>query len=281
MKFSTLKTKQAVLIQNNHYLPLSTLGWTGSLLDLIQSGQILDVSNLESADWRVLQQDDLGTPLPNPTKIICVGLNYRQHALESGMQIPTQPVIFSRFDTTLNAPYGNVPLDSELTNQLDYEVELAVIIGKTGQRIARESALNHVFGYSVCNDISARDLQLGSDTGGQWTRGKNVDLTCPIGPWIVTRDEIPDPQNLRLTCSVNGLTLQDSSTADMIFDVKEIIHRLSHWFTLEAGDIIITGTPQGVGFARTPPIFLQHNDLTIASIEGIGYLENRILKVNA
>jgi 2-keto-4-pentenoate hydratase/2-oxohepta-3-ene-1,7-dioic acid hydratase in catechol pathway len=281
MKLSTLKTGQAILIQNDHFVPLSSLGLTGSLLNLIQSEQNLSNLNLEKAAWQLLEKTDLGTPLPNPTKIICVGLNYRQHALESGMAIPTQPVIFTRFLTTLNAPYATVPLDSSLTKQLDYEVELAVIIGKTGKHIPRESALDHVFGYSICNDISARDLQLGSDTGGQWTRGKNVDLTCPIGPWIITRDEIPDPQTLRLTCSVNGVTLQDSSTADMIFDVKEIIHRLSHWFTLEAGDIIITGTPEGVGFARKPPIFLQHNDITRASIEGIGFIENTIVEVSA
>jgi 2-keto-4-pentenoate hydratase/2-oxohepta-3-ene-1,7-dioic acid hydratase in catechol pathway len=281
MKLSTLKTGQAILIQNDHFVPLSSLGLKGSLLNLIQSEQNLSNLNLENAVWQPLEKTDLATPLPNPTKIICVGLNYRQHALESGMAIPTQPVIFTRFDTTLNAPFGSVPLDSSLTKQLDYEVELAVIIGKTGKHIPRETALDHVFGYSICNDISARDLQLGTDTGGQWTRGKNVDLTCPIGPWIVTRDEIPDPQTLRLTCSVNGVTLQDSSTADMIFDVKEIIHRLSHWFTLEAGDIIITGTPEGVGFARKPPIFLQHNDVTRASIEGIGFIENTIVEVGA
>ncbi len=281
MKFATLQDGRAVAVQDNRCAPLSTLGFAGSLLEFVQSGQPLEALNLKHAQWLPLEPTQLAAPIAHPPKIICIGLNYRLHAVEGGRPIPTVPVIFTRFDTTLNAPFGDVPLDTALTTQLDYEAELAVVIGKGGTHIARDAALEHVFGYSVCNDLSARDLQLGSDTGGQWTRGKNVDLTCPWGPWIVTRDEILDPQTLRLTCTVNGVTLQDSSTADMIFSVAEIVHRLSHWFTLEAGDLIITGTPEGVGFARKPPIFLHAGDVTRASIEGIGHIENRIVNAKS
>jgi 2,4-didehydro-3-deoxy-L-rhamnonate hydrolase len=258
VKFASRKDGASVMVHNDQFVPLSSLGWSGSLLQLIQFGQTLEI-NLEQSDWRPLERSDLAAPIPNPPKIICVGLNYRDHALESGMAIPTQSVIFTRFNTTLTVPFDPIPHDSSLTSQLDCEVELTVIIG-----------------YSVCNDLSARDLQLGSDTGGQWTRGKNLDGTCPIGPWIVTRDEIADPQSLKLGCLVNGQTLQASSTSEMIFGVQEIVHRLSHWFTLEAGDII-TGTPIGVGFARKPPVFLYPGDVTRAWIEGIGEIENQIV----
>jgi 2-keto-4-pentenoate hydratase/2-oxohepta-3-ene-1,7-dioic acid hydratase in catechol pathway len=134
-----------------------------------------------------------------------------------------------------------------------------------------------VFGYTVVNDVSARDLQMGSDTNGQWTRGKNLDTTLPMGPWIVTKDELPDPGHLRLGCAVNGQTLQDASTESMIFSVPEIVCRLSHWFTLEPGDVIITGTPAGVGFVRKPPIFLKPGDVMRTWIEGIGELENKVV----
>ena len=281
MKLATLKNGTAIAVQNDHFVPLAKLGFEDSLLDLISGNVNLEALKVQlaSATLEPLDLTQLATPIMHPPKIICVGLNYRRHALESGMAVPTQPVVFTRFSTTLNAPYGDVPHDSSITTELDYEVELAIIIGKGGKRIGLDSALEHIFGYTVCNDISARDIQLSKEVGGQWTRGKNVDGTCPIGPWIVTRDEIPDPQNLRLTCQVNGQTLQDSSTSDMIFSVQEIVSRLSYWFTLEAGDIIITGTPEGVGFARKPPIFLKPGDVTTAYVEGIGTLENRIVAV--
>ena len=280
MRFGTLRNGQAIVIQGSQYATLASLGFSGNVLELIEAGSnALEgvKSNLAGATWQALESKDLTVPIQRFPKIICVGLNYRDHAIESGMAIPTQPVIFTRFNTTIKGPFDDIPHESSLTQQLDYEVELAVIVGTGGKRIAREQALEHVFGYTVCNDISARDLQLGSDTGGQWTRGKNVDGTCPIGPWIVTRDEIPDPQNLTLGCSVNGQTLQNSSTSEMVFGVQELIHRLSHWFTLQAGDIIITGTPVGVGFARKPPIFLQPGDVTKAWVEGIGEIENKIV----
>ena len=285
MKLGTLKNSSAIAINDTEgdprFATLGSLGYAGSLQQLLPDrAALIELrSQLRGADWQPLELRDLATPISAPPKIICVGLNYRRHALEAGMSIPAQPVVFTRFLTTLVDPFDDVAHDSSLTQQLDYEVELAVVIGQGGKRIERERALEHVFGYTVCNDISARDVQLGPDTGGQWTRGKNLDRSCPLGPWIVTRDEIPDPQNLRLRCEVNQQTLQDSSTADMIFSVSEIVHRLSHWFTLQSGDVIITGTPEGVGYTRQPPIFLQPGDRTSAWVEGIGSITNGIVAV--
>ena len=285
MKLGTLKDGRAIAAVGERWVPLASLGFPGTLIELAQSGsdglerleRALETSQTEGEP---LDPTQLGPPIPRPPKIICIGLNYRDHALEAGMSIPTQPVIFARFATTLIGPFDPVERDSGLTGELDYEVELAVVIGQGGKRIPFEAALGHVLGYSVCNDISARDLQMGKDTGGQWTRGKNLDGTCPIGPWIVTRDEVPDPQNLRLGCSLNGLTLQDSNTREMVFGVRALVHRLSHWLSLEVGDVIITGTPVGVGFARRPPVFLQPGDVTRAWVEGVGEIENRIVEAD-
>jgi 2,4-didehydro-3-deoxy-L-rhamnonate hydrolase len=285
MKLASLKDGRVIVTDGTRFTPLASLGFSGSMLEFIQAGEgaleKLRV-NLSGVGFHEnLELHDLARPIARPTKVLCIGLNYRDHAIESGMAIPSVPVVFSRFNSTLLDPFEEIQHDSSLTSELDYEVELVVVIGKTGKRIPKDSAMQHVLGYSVCNDVSARDLQMGKDTSGQWTRGKNVDATCPIGPWIVTRDEIPDPQNLKLGCSVNGVVLQNSSTSEMIFGVEELVHRLSFWFTLEAGDVIITGTPVGVGFARKPPIFLKPNDISKVWVEGIGEIENKIAEVNA
>jgi 2-keto-4-pentenoate hydratase/2-oxohepta-3-ene-1,7-dioic acid hydratase in catechol pathway len=285
MKLASLKDGRAIVTDGTRFTPLSSLGFEGSMLGFIRAGaEVFEEvkTNLAGIGFQEnLDLPELALPISRPPKVICIGLNYRDHAIESGMAIPTQPVVFTRFTTTLIDPFDDVEHDSSLTSELDYEVELVIVIGKGGKRIPKESAISHVLGYSVCNDVSARDLQMGKDTGGQWTRGKNVDATCPIGPWIVTKDEIPDPQNLKLGCSVNGVVLQNSSTSEMIFGVEELVHRLSHWFTLEAGDTIITGTPVGVGFARKPPIFLKPGDVTKTWVEGVGEIENKIIEVNA
>ncbi len=285
MKLASLKDGRAIVTDGTRFTPLSDLGFEGSMLSFIRAGEeIFDEvkTNLAGIGYQEnLELHDLALPISRPPKVICIGLNYRDHAIEAGMAIPTQPIVFTRFTTTLVDPFDDVEHDSSLTSELDYEVELVIIIGKGGKRIPKESAMQHVLGYSVCNDVSARDLQMGKDTGGQWTRGKNLDATCPIGPWIVSRDEIADPQNLKLGCSVNGVVLQNSSTSEMIFGVEELVHRLSYWFTLEAGDTIITGTPVGVGFARKPPIFLKPGDTAKVWVEGVGELENKIVEVNA
>lgn len=219
-------------------------------------------------------------PLPVPCKnIMCLGWNYADHAQESaGVQgkeaeLPADPVVFTKSPTSVNGPYGDIPAHAGLTHELDWEVELGVIIGKSGRMIPETRALEHVFGYTVINDISARDLQFRHK---QYFLGKSLDGACPMGPVIVTADEIPDPQALALRCWVNGELKQSSTTAQQIFGVARIISILSRGMTLEAGDIISTGTPSGVGFARKPPQFLRAGDVVECEIDGIGRLRNTV-----
>ncbi len=228
---------------------------------------------------------ELLAPIPRPHKnIFCVGRNYAEHAEESrramGEAKPTGPAhvnIFTKPPTAVNRPYGEIPLDEGVTQEMDWEVELGVIIGATARHVSRDQALARVWGYTVANDITARDVQ--HLPGIQWFLGKSMDSSCPMGPWIVTADEIPDPQALRLGLSVNGVAKQEDTTANMIFDVASIIETLAGVLTLEPGDIIITGTPAGVGFARTPKEFLHPGDVVEASVEGIGTLRNRVVSV--
>ena len=190
------------------------------------------------------------------------------------MKIPTVPVIFTKAPTTVSGPFDDVAVDRRATQQVDWEVELGVIIGKSGRNIAKADALGHVFGYTVINDLSARDLQ---SQHMQWFKGKSLDGFCPMGPFVVTADEFGDPQNKRLQLRVNGVTKQDGQTSNMIFPVDVIIEWLSKGLTLEAGDVIATGTPEGVGMGRTPQEFLQNGDIIETEVEGIGVLRNRIV----
>lgn len=235
-------------------------------------GAVHDLSNVQ-----------LAAPIPQPRKnIMCLGRNYYEHALESyqarGEQRPQgdAPVIFTKATTTINDPYGQIVIDPALSTQIDWEAELAVIIGKTGKNISEEQALSYVFGYTVLNDVTARDIQ---DKFKQFFKGKSLDGYCPIGPWIVTADEIPDPQALDLRLRVNGVLKQEGNTRDMIYQVKTIISILSQGMTLEPGDIIATGTPSGVGFARKPPEFLKAGDIMETEINGIGLLRNEVVMV--
>jgi 2-keto-4-pentenoate hydratase/2-oxohepta-3-ene-1,7-dioic acid hydratase in catechol pathway len=205
--------------------------------------------------------------------VVCIGLNYRDHVAESGAPVPTEPQLFAKWANAIVGP-GAPVVHPAITERLDYEAELTVVMGRSARRVSVADALDHVLGYTCGNDISARDLQFG-DT--QWTRGKALDTFAPIGPWIVTADEIPDPQVLGVRCLVNGETLQDSSTAEMIFGVAEIIAFTSEAITLDPGDVIMTGTPPGVGFARNPPRFLRPGDTVRVEIDGIGALENPIV----
>lgn len=220
-------------------------------------------------------------PLPRPAKnVICLGVNYAAHAQEAAAargrtaDAPTHPVVFTKAPTTVIGPTDPFPYDSEVSTHIDWEVELAVIIGVSGRKISAERALDHVFGYTVLNDITARDLQ---SNHKQFFIGKSLDGACPMGPVIVTADELPDPQSLRLTTHVNGVLKQDANTADMIFTVASTISILSKSMTLEAGDIISTGTPEGVGFARTPPEYLKPGDVVECMVEGIGTLRTPIV----
>lgn len=218
---------------------------------------------------------ELLPPVPNPGKIICIGLNYRAHAIEGGNAIPDYPAVFTRCATSLAAP-GGAMLFPECSDMLDFEAELAVIIGKTAQNVAVADALHYVAGYSCFNDGSVRDYQRKST---QWTMGKNFDSTGGFGPELVTSDELPaGASGLRLVSRLNGNIMQDSNTADMIFDVATLIAILSEGMTLEPGDVIATGTPSGVGYARNPPVFMQPGDVIDIEIEGIGTLTNTVVK---
>ncbi len=225
---------------------------------------------------RRLQIEKLLAPLV-PTDILCIGLNYREHAKESGAALPENPVLFIKSGNTLNNPGDPIPLP-RLSSQVDYECELAVIIGRTARNVSRDDALKHVFGYTAANDVSARDWQREKALGGgQWARGKSFDGFCPLGPCIVTADEIPNPNALRIRTLLNGQVMQDHTTADMIFDVPALIQSLSSTMTLRPGAVILTGTPQGVGFARTPPVFLKPGDAVVVELEKIGRLENPVV----
>jgi 2-keto-4-pentenoate hydratase/2-oxohepta-3-ene-1,7-dioic acid hydratase in catechol pathway len=228
-----------------------------------------------------LDRVKLLAPIPRTRKnIFALGRNYGEHAKESaaarGSTQVSAPVIFTKAPTTINAPYGEIIIDPAVSVQIDWEVELGIVIGKGGRKIAREDSLKHVFGYTVINDVTARDLQ---DRTSQFFVGKSVDGYCPMGPWIVTADEIGDPQNLNLQCRVNGVVKQNGNTHDMIYSVAFVIQDLSLTLTLEAGDVITTGTPSGVGFARKPPEFLKPGDVLESEIEKIGALKNRVVGV--
>ena len=223
----------------------------------------------------------LSAPIPRPRKnIMCLGWNYAEHAKETALirgqetKAPEYPVIFTKAPTTVNSPYGNIIIDPQVSVEIDWEVELAVIIGNGGKNIPEEDAMSHVFGYTVLNDVSARDLQ---SRHKQFFKGKSIDGYCPMGPWIVTADEINDPQQLEVRVRVNGITKQEGNTSMMIFPIRTIIAVLSQGMTLEPGDIIATGTPSGVGFARNPPEFLKSGDVMETEIEGIGILRNVVV----
>ena len=216
---------------------------------------------------------ELGPPIVRPGKIICVGRNYAEHAHETGSAVPDRPILFSKFATAIVGPFDDVVRPTEVSD-LDYEAELCVIIGDGGRHIAREHALEHVAGYCCANDVSARTAQL--RMGDQWLRGKSFDTFCPIGPALVTRDEIADPQTLRIGTRVDGVVLQDDTTANMIFDVATLVSYCSDAFTLHHGDMLLTGTPPGVALGRTPPTWLQPGQLCEVEIDGIGRIANRV-----
>jgi 2-keto-4-pentenoate hydratase/2-oxohepta-3-ene-1,7-dioic acid hydratase in catechol pathway len=212
--------------------------------------------------------------ISRPGKIVCVGLNYLDHAQEGGMELPKAPLLFAKWPNTLIGDGEAIVLPPEAT-EVDYEAELGVVIGTVAKRVSETDALDHVEGYICLNDVSARDMQFGD---GQWTRGKSLDTFCPVGPRLVPREEIDDPQQLGIRCIVNGEALQDSSTAQMIFSVAEIIAYVSQVITLEPGDLIATGTPAGVGVFRDPKILLKDGDEVSVEIEGLGTLTNPVQK---
>lgn len=213
-------------------------------------------------------------PIANPSKVICIGLNYRDHAIETNSPIPEEPVVFNKFPQAVVGPDDNVVLPA-VAHEVDYEAELVVIIGKQGRRIRKEDAFQYVAGYTVGNDVSARDWQKGRP-GGQWLLGKTPDTFAPTGPHLVTADEV-DPHNLKVQLRLNGETMQNSSTKELIFGIDELIAHLSKLFALQPGDLIFTGTPPGVGAARKPPVYIKAGDKMEVEIEGLGILVNPVV----
>lgn len=209
-----------------------------------------------------------------PGKVVAIGLNYLDHIREAGLEAPTQPLVFAKFPSSVIGPEDEIVVDAAITERPDWEVELTAVIGRRLRNVSVEEALDGVFGYTVANDVSARDVQFGD---GQWVRGKSLDTFCPVGPSIVTADEIADPQALRLTTRVNGETVQDSSTAEMVFGVAELIAFCSRSFTLEPGDLLLTGTPWGCGEFMDPVRSLRPGDIVETEIEGIGTLRNPVV----
>jgi 2-keto-4-pentenoate hydratase/2-oxohepta-3-ene-1,7-dioic acid hydratase in catechol pathway len=218
---------------------------------------------------------ELAAPLP-PGKIVAIGLNYLDHIRESNLARPERPLVFAKFPSSVIGPTDAIELDEALTSRVDWEVELAAIVGRRMRRVAERDALDHVFGYTVGNDVSARDVQFSES---QWVRGKSFDTFCPLGPVVVTADEIPDPQALTLRTRVNGEVMQESTTAEMVFGVAELLAFCSHSFTLEPGDVVLTGTPWGCGEFMDPPRSLAPGDLVEAEVEGIGALRNPVVAV--
>jgi 2,4-diketo-3-deoxy-L-fuconate hydrolase len=250
-----------------------------SVNDIVSRGEsaLERLREVEDADGVPLDEVTLLAPLV-PREIFCVGWNYLKHfeegAAKRDEQLPEHPAFFSKVLGTVIGPGDAIPAHEDVTASLDYEVELTVVIGAPGTSIPRERALEHVFGFTVGNDVSARDVQ--RRHGGQWLKGKSLDGTCPLGPWIVTRDEIGDPQQLQVACRVNGEQRQRSTTDLMIFPVADLVSRLSEGMTLRPGDILLTGTPEGVGMGMDPPTYLVAGDVVECEVSGIGVLANRV-----
>ena len=248
-----------------------------TILDLLEDAHVAlpalgaALAGADVARWRSISSAELLAPVPRPGKVVAIGRNYREHAAEEGVDPPTAPLIFAKWPSSVIGHGAEIRWDPGLTGQVDYEAELAVVVGRRARNVGIEEALDHVLGYTCLDDVSARDLQFGD---GQWVRGKSLDTFCPMGPWIVTTDEIVDPQRLAIRCLVDGEILQDANTSQMYFTVAEVVSYCSRSFTLEPGDVIATGTPSGVGAFRKPPRFLRDGERVTVEIEGIGALEN-------
>ncbi|WP_422004537.1 fumarylacetoacetate hydrolase family protein [Roseivirga pacifica] len=217
---------------------------------------------------------DFNAPLYRPEKIICIGLNYSKHAAESGMEPPKEPVVFFKSPSSLTGPFDNIIIPKNST-KTDWEVELAVIIGKKANYVSEEEAMDYVAGYAVHNDVSEREFQL--ERGGQWVKGKSCDSFAPLGPYLVTKDEVADPHNLNLWLKLNGKKVQDGNTSDFIFNIPQVISHLSQFMSLMPGDVISTGTPEGVGLGFKPPVYLKPGDEVELGIEGLGTAKQKVV----
>jgi 2-keto-4-pentenoate hydratase/2-oxohepta-3-ene-1,7-dioic acid hydratase in catechol pathway len=267
------------VVQGESVLPLPGL----DMLRMIEAGPA-GLDPVWKAGGGALKLSDLSllAPIPTPRRnIFCIGLNYLKHGQEGAAARgatfvpPDRPVIFTKATLAVNGPYGDIPVDDHVSMQVDWEAELGFVIGRTAKNVKAADAMDYIFGYTVINDVSARDVQSGH--GGQFFKGKSMDGSCPMGPWIVTRDEVPDPNNLSIRCRVNGVTKQDSNTSEFIFKIPELIEWLSRGMTLLPGDVVATGTPSGVGFARTPPEFLRPGDVVECEVERVGLIRNKVV----
>ena len=265
----------AGVVSNDTVISLKTAGFD-DVLSVIQGGSEAlrrtqsFVRQAPATASFPLSSIKLRAPIPRPPKILCMGLNYRDHAAEAKLEIPKYPVLFAKYNNTVIASGENIVLP-RVSRKPDYEAELGFVIGKGGRHIAVENWRDHVFGYLNCNDVSARDYQM---SVSQWTMGKNFDTFCPMGPWIVSTDEIQDPHDLDISLTLNGERMQHSNTRELIFKIPETIAYLSSVMTLEPGDVVLTGTPSGVGFGRTPPRWLLPGDEVVVHVQGLGELRN-------
>ncbi len=264
------------IVADQQIYAIQGAGMPATMLELIQGGD-LTIDKVKAAFKRgdfkplALSEVKLRAPIENPRKIMAIGHNYMDHIREQNAPVPAYPILFAKYPTSIIGPGASITWDEGLTQQVDIEAELCVVVGKTARKVDEARALEHVFGYTVLNDVSARDLQFGDK---QWVRGKSLDTFCPLGPVIVTADEISDPQALHLSSKINDFVMQDSTTKEMIFSVRYLIAFLSRAFTLEPGDLIATGTPNGVGNYRNPKIFLKDGDVVTIEVEKIGKLVN-------
>lgn len=283
MKFVQFKTgsgsnqRLGVLSEDGSKISDISEGFAGDLIQLIKSGTSLDAVKTKLSGAKQVAAGDatLLSPVTNPQKILCVGLNYRGHCEEQNKPIPKEPMFFSKYASTIVGPFDGV-VAHKITDQIDWEVELAVVIGKEAKRVSKANALDYVFGYTVAQDISARDWQK-TRNGGQFLIGKSMDTFCPLGPAVVHKSLIKDPHNLVIKCDVNGVEKQKGSTSELVFRIDDIIERVTQSITLLPGDVILTGTPAGVGMHRSPPEFLKPGDVIDSEIESIGKIQNKVL----
>lgn len=271
------------VLRDDRVLDLEAAGFpagpNGGLLEIARGGdamlkKIAKVLKDAKAKSYELSKVKVLPPIRQPSKIVAVGLNYIDHCKEANLPVPSEPVLFSKWPTSICGPYDDLSWPAGVTKEVDYEVELGVVIGKKARDVEEAAALEYVMGYTVVNDVSARDLQFAG--AKQWDRGKSLDTFCPYGPWIVTRDEIPDPHVLQVRTVLNGKEMQNSNTKNLIFNVNKIIAYASQGTTLLPGDLIPTGTPFGVGFSRKPPVFLKDGDVCECEVEKVGSIKNRI-----
>lgn len=265
------------VVQGDYVVLIAGAGSPASLKELIEMGPrglALASQAARTGTGSSLNQMQVAAPIQNPEKILCIGLNYRDHAIETNAPIPTEPVVFNKLPTTLLPPGGVVRLP-KVSEEVDFEAELVVVIGKAGRDIAEKDAMDYVFGYTCGNDVSARDWQK-NKPAKQWLLGKSFDTFAPLGPIVVTKDEIPDPGKLPISLKLNGAVMQNSNTEQLIFSIPHLISYVSQVATLKPGDLIFTGTPSGVGMARTPPVWLRAGDVMEVEIGGIGVLRNTV-----